>query len=303
MTRELVFVHGRSQQHRNADDLKRAWIDAWKLGLKKSNLELPIDEQAIRFPYYGDTLDGLVRGVPDTDLARVVVRGEDEDRQQQKFVAGVLDEIRLNAGISDEQVLAEADEELVERGPQNWPWVLAILRSIDRHLPGVSATSIALFTHDVYVYLRNPGVQDVIDRGVREAFSPGIETVVVGHSLGSVVSYRLMTREGEALEWTVPLYVTVGSPLAIGGIRRALRPISHPTCAQEWLNARDARDVVALYPLDADHFDIDPAIENKSDVSNHTTNRHGISGYLDDPVVARRIHDALVQPRMGSSGG
>jgi hypothetical protein len=60
-----------------------------------------------------------------------------------------------------------------------------------------------------------------------------------------------------------------------------------------WFNALDHRDIVALYPLDADHFGVEPAIENKTDVENHTDNRHGISGYLDDEVVARRIFDAL----------
>jgi hypothetical protein len=296
VSRELVFVHGRSQQHRNAEDLKKAWIDAWKQGLAKSSLQLPTGEDAIRFPYYGDTLDGLVRGVPESDLARVVVRGEDEDRQQQAFVAAVLDEIRRSQGISDEQVAVEAPGEVVERGPQNWPWVQGILKAIDRHVPGASATSLAVFTHDVYKYLGNPGIQDVIDNGVCEAFTAGVETVVVGHSLGSVVSYRLLNREGQKLGWVIPLYVTVGCPLAISAIKKALRPISDPKCVSGWFNARDDRDVVALYPLDAAHFDVDPAIKNKNDVRNRTNNRHGISGYLDDPVVARQIYDALIAP-------
>ena len=60
-----------------------------------------------------------------------------------------------------------------------------------------------------------------------------------------------------------------------------------------WFNAMDQRDVVALYPLDGTHFPIDPAIENKTDVDNDTENRHGISGYLTDKVVAKRIYDAL----------
>ena len=61
-------------------------------------------------------------------------------------------------------------------------------------------------------------------------------------------------------------------------------------------NALDQRDVVALYPLDSVNFPLDPAvpaIENKRDVRNKTDNRHGITGYLDDAEVARRIHEAL----------
>ena len=55
----------------------------------------------------------------------------------------------------------------------------------------------------------------------------------------------------------------------------------------------DERDVVALYPLDQSGFPIMPAIENKTDVDNHTENRAGIAGYLNDRVVAKRIYEAL----------
>jgi hypothetical protein len=60
-----------------------------------------------------------------------------------------------------------------------------------------------------------------------------------------------------------------------------------------WFNAFDPRDAVALYPLDTEHFDVEPSIENKADVRNDTPNCHGISGYLSDKDVARRIYDAL----------
>jgi hypothetical protein len=91
----------------------------------------------------------------------------------------------------------------------------------------------------------------------------------------------------------VPLYVTVGSPLGVGAIKQLIGRPRHPECAKGWFNAMDPRDVVALHPLDNAHFRVDPAIENKTDVDNATENRHGISGYLSDPEIARRIHAAL----------
>lgn len=90
--------------------------------------------------------------------------------------------------------------------------------------------------------------------------------------------------------------VTLGSPLAVTAIRNALRPIGHPSCAPAWFNPTDPRDVVALYPLQTQRFGVDPEIENKTDVHNETPNRHGIAGYLGDPVVAQRIHAALSAP-------
>jgi hypothetical protein len=132
-----------------------------------------------------------------------------------------------------------------------------------------------------------------MDDGVRSAFSPASETVVVAHSLGTVVAYNVLRRDGAELHLKVPLFVTLGSPLAISVVKKALRPIAHPRCVGRWFNAMDDRDVVALFPLTADHFEVDPAIENKVDVDNPTQNRHGISGYLGDPEVARRIYEAV----------
>ena len=123
---------------------------------------------------------------------------------------------------------------------------------------------------------------------------------MVGHSLGSVVAYNVCGSTGESARWKVPLLVTVGSPLAVTEIRKSLRsfaPCRCPSGVGAWFNAMDERDAVALYPLDAGNFPLDPinpAIENKRDVRNKTQNRHSISGYLDDADVAKRIHDALV---------
>lgn len=294
--KQLVFVHGRAQQGRDALAVKQEWIDTWKRGLAKNGLALPIPEDQIRFPFFGDTLDQLVHGATAEEAARVIVRGTEAGQEEKEFMRAYLAEVLEQTGVTEDQVRAVASAEVAERGPLNWGWVQAILSAIDTHVPGGSGASVALFTRDVYQYLKNPGLRDVIDAGVRQAFTPGVPTVVVGHSLGSVVSYNVLRRDGEAAGWQVPLYVTVGSPLAVKVIRNSLRPLRHPRCAKKWFNAMDDRDVVALYPLDRVHFDIDPAIENKTDVRNETDNRHGIRGYLDDAEVARRLHEALVGP-------
>ncbi len=89
-------------------------------------------------------------------------------------------------------------------------------------------------------------------------------------------------------------FITVGSPLGIKGIKRCLdRPLRSPGSVRNWFNAYDNRDVVALRPLDGQNFAVNPPIENKGDVMNFTDNRHGIIGYLADPVVARKIVEYL----------
>jgi hypothetical protein len=292
-------VHGRAQQDKEPAALKAEWLDALDTGLGKSGLRLPIGKGDVRFPYYGDTLAQLVAGVPPEVAAAIVVRGETTADDERRFIRSVLLQVQERVGISDAQLAAAVGPEVIERGPLNWEWLQGILRAIDRHVPYGSGASIALFTNDVYNYLRNNAVRQDIEAGVSASLTPGVETVIVGHSLGSVITYNLLRQEGEARGWQVPLYVTVGSPLGVTAIREALKSFATtrcPPCVTRWFNAMDTRDVVALYPLAPQHFPLDPAepaIDNYTRVRNGTENRHGIGGYLDDERVAREIYEAL----------
>src|SRR6185436_4971461 len=170
-------------------------------------------------------------------------------------------------------------------------WVQAILSAIDKHGGGMGQKTLEIFTRDVYLYANRAGVRDEIDRIVASQLTEE-PTVVVGHSLGTVVSYSVLSTDHRRLR--VPLYVTVGSPLGVRSVRDPFRPLRFPRPVDAWYNAFDNRDVVALYPLDAANFPVQPDIENHGAVNNHTANRHGILGYLDDPSVAKRILDALL---------
>jgi hypothetical protein len=297
--RQLVFVHGRAQEHKDATALKAEWLEALADGLEKSGLTLPIAETDVRFPYYGDTLFDLVDGKTADAAADVIVRGDAGDAEEERFARAIMREVQAKTGITDDQLAAVAGQEVLDRGPLNWEWFQGFLRAVDRYVPYGSGSSIALFTHDVYQYLKNSVIRETIETGVTTAIAPGVETVVVAHSLGTVVAYNLLRQQGHLRGWNCVLLVTVGSPLAIGEIRKTLKgfaPLRCPPCVKRWFNAIDERDVVALYPLESTWFPLDPAmpaIENKRDVRNKTRNRHGIAGYLDDAEVARRIHDAL----------
>jgi pimeloyl-ACP methyl ester carboxylesterase len=116
-------------------------------------------------------------------------------------------------------------------------------------------------------------------------------TVVVGHSLGTVVAYEVLRGHKSN---DVSRFITVGAPLGIRAIRRRLAaPLTMPGGVRDWYNAFDKRDVVALYPLDASNFAITPPIRNFSEVLNFTENHHGIAGYLDGAEVASEIRNAM----------
>jgi hypothetical protein len=286
---KLIFVHGRSQHGKNPTQLQEQWEAALSTGLQRANLEMPKDVE-ISFPFYGNRLDELLKQLDAPLVSDVTRRGAKPDSSEAAFRGELLYEIAQDARVTDSEIQSKYRGAPQEKGPLNWEWVQAILKALDKTPLGEFA--IDSFTRDVYVYLTNKSVRKAIDGIVIASLSKG-PCVVVGHSLGSVVAYNVLRDASPAIE--VNKYVTVGSPLGLKAIRRRLdAPLAMPGCVKGWFNALDERDVVALHPLDSVNFNINPSIENKTDVNNHTDNRHGISGYLDDAVVARTIHDAVL---------
>jgi hypothetical protein len=284
----LVFIHGRAQEGRNPKEVLEEWVSALESGLDKSGLKLSIDPSAVVLPYFGDKLFNLTKNLGEIDET-AIARGSPTIDPILAFQAAALEDIRRSAGISDAEVQALVEGDATSLGPENWPWVMAVVRAIDRWRPGTSANAIELLLRDVYVYCTRRGVADAIDEVVRADIVPE-PTVVVAHSLGTVVAYNILRNDPRSLQ--VRALVTVGSPLAIRAVRKNLVPLKSPK-TEAWFNAFDPRDIVALNPLNAANFPVIPEIENKVDVDNFTDNRHGISGYLSDPAVARTIHRAL----------
>ena len=286
----LVFIHGRDQQGKDPAALKAEWIAALASGAKKISRTLPSQLEVV-FPYYGDKLDELTQRADIPLASDIQARGESAVNEDfLSFQAEVAESLRVAAGVTDQQVDTEYGANPKPKGPLNWEWVQALLRGIDKHGGGVNEATLQTFTRDVFLYTRRAGVRDEIDRIVADVLSVN-PTVVVAHSLGTVVAYSVLRNDRRALQ--VPLLVTVGSPLGVRAIRDQFKPLRRPQPVGAWYNAFDPRDVVALYPLDSNNFPITPNVENAANVNNATSNRHGIAGYLDDPGVAGRILDAL----------
>jgi hypothetical protein len=297
--KELVFVHGRSQQGRVPAELKQEWIAGLERGFAKIGKTLPIPESAIHLPFYGNALDDLVHDVTQSDAASVIAQGAGTEEAPDHYAADAAEMIREIAAANSIQTIHEEDlteQDLagdtvyVQQGAENWRITLALLRALDK-VPGINAGAVALATRDVFRYLRQSGVSIPINKGVMDILQPGTETVVVSHSLGTVVCYNLLRTPGT--NFKITQFVTLGSPLAITPIKRALAPLGWPQAViGKWFNARDPRDVVALFPLIPKKFPAQP-ITDKSTVENRHDDPHSIEDYLGDPDVARCIYDAL----------
>jgi hypothetical protein len=286
---KLIMIHGRDQQGKDPKELRKTWIDTLKKGLHKSGLSLP-DELEIIFPFYGDLLDSLVNPEQIGKTIEGIIAKGVLPAPQLSFFQDLLLEIAHNGKVSESQISASFTGPVTEKGPLNWEWVHTIIRAIDERTPWGDAT-LKRFTYDAFIYLTMPNIRQRINDFVVSAIDDQ-PCVVVGHSLGSVVGYDVLSTHKTA---QVKKYITIGSPLGLRAMRSKLKtPIGMPACvADGWYNAYDDQDVVALNPLDSNYFDITPEIENNDRVNNGTDNHHGITGYLNDKAVAEQIYLAL----------
>jgi len=285
----VLFIHGRAQEGKDPVALKKNWIETLDKGLTAAGVSLPSDV-SFDFPFYGDKLDEFTADANLPTPADVASKGSGQNRKFEEFMQSALDEIYKGSQITQADVEALVDDDGIgEKGIQNWGWVQAIARAIDNRYPGFAEATIEQFLRDVYLYVNTPGVARGIDAIIEDMLTDE-PTVVVGHSLGSVVGYKVILNNMSRMNFRK--YVTVGSPLGLKAISSKLGIPENPL-SKGWYNAYDDGDIVALNPLNEKYFPTDPPIVNNDGVQNHTDNQHGIIGYLNDANVANAIADGL----------
>ncbi|WP_119271036.1 alpha/beta hydrolase [Taklimakanibacter deserti] len=285
----VLMIHGRAQGGLDPAALKATWVKTLADGFRGHGRQLP-GNLAFDFPYYGDLLDEFTSKAKLRTPDEVVAKGPGEDRDFEAFEKSVLLEMKKEMQISDDEVDAVRSPVAGEKGVENWGWVQAIARILDRHVTPASEFTIATFLKDVYLYLTKRSVRRAIDKTVEDLLTDE-PTIIISHSLGTVVAYNIV--KAHKADINLKKFVTVGSPLGITAISSRLGVIENPAAAVGWYNAYDERDVVALNPLDSSYFPTDPLIMNNNGVQNHTANRHGIVGYLNDAGVAANVISGL----------
>jgi hypothetical protein len=167
---------------------------------------------------------------------------------------------------------------------------------IEKTIPGSGEKLANAFLRQAGAYLSKPGLFDEINAIVKEqVFTPFQDlsrTVVVTHSLGTIVGYVLLRKM--APDEKLPLFVTLGSPLGIGTVQKRIQgPFLKPRVATHWLNGSDPEDFVALRPeLTAATFG-SAEIENVSNLENGDENAHSITQYLSHQEISAPILKAL----------
>lgn len=293
---KVIFVHGRDQQDQAPRQLRANWLTAWEKGLAKSKLSLP-PEDSIHTPYYADTLFELMQKLMQAKKGPATRSGYDgiNEAQELEFTKRYLEEIAMANATTFEERMDVKNMVEEERGLLNWGAVQKLLGFLDKkNIFGDYPLKVA--TRDVFVYLTQNHIKEAVNSIVENTFD-ATPCVVVGHSLGSIITYLVLKNNPH---YQVKKYITIGSPLGVTSLAKHLElPLIMPECIRgdardRWYNVYDERDFIALRPLDKKHFDNGFDIVNSTHVKNHTANRHGIAGYLDDEIIAKTIYDAML---------
>jgi hypothetical protein len=235
---KIVAVHGIGQQYLGEEQLKREWLPALKDGLARAGAKKLSSDDDLFCAFYGDIFRPPGKaggGSPSLD--------SEEESWDAELLQGMWAEAaRVDESVSSPDAQAKVGTpNLVQRA------LLALSNS--KFFAGLTTKMMALDLKQVRNYLHDPQLRAAIQGCVVRAVTPETR-ILIGHSLGSIVAYEAACAHPE---WTLGVFLTLGSPLGIPNLifqRLVPKPESGvgawPRCAARWVNLADGGDIVAL---------------------------------------------------------
>lgn len=256
---QILMIHGIGQQQETADALEATLLPALSGGIRIAGFAEEADRLRLppslpgrieaRVAFYGDLF--LVKGSQGEGI-------DDLDPDQQRLADALAVEMLRNAASRSRrpQARAVAERELrildPAAGEAQGPGAVArvVMNSLAK-VPWIApigmnvASWLKATLVQVTRYLSEPALREEVQRRLTALLSEET-SVMIGHSLGSVVAYEAVHRLGRPL----PLLVTLGSPLGLRNIvhGRLAPPASFPPQVRRWVNVADLDDYIASEP-------------------------------------------------------
>ncbi|GAQ67490.1 hypothetical protein SsS58_07945 [Streptomyces scabiei] len=315
---QLVFVHGIGGL-RDAKAERQQWLRALATGVRAAGRAELVSALTqgwladVRFADYSDLFNarGAQGGAPGGEL------DPSDEQVLSGLLEAMLDELAEqyppDSGTRDARFIEQARHQLDAvssdgraQGVGEFGRRLVAVTTTLLQLPGLrqgaqwaGGQAFALQLSQVARYLNRHGDRAALGAAIRsrvlEGLDPTRPLVVVSHSLGTVVAYEAL----HEYEGPVALWVTLGSPLALGGVvlqRLVPRPPSCPEGVGAWHNFWDRNDVVVGRPRLADW--IAPSARGvkaqTAPVKSGGLWTHTATKYLEHAEVAGPIAEALL---------
>lgn len=277
----LVVTHGRSHEFEIPTSTQRPLEDALRFGLERVR---PPDftDVPVSLAFYGDDWR------PDAgELERVAGAESLEPTELQRAIAA---DMLAAAG----ETVAPGKDALEGLG---WGSLNGLVTRLDQHLH-LGDAIVRWFLEDIERYFTDPlrrasAIASVVDA----VAAAGDDVVLLGHSLGSVVTYDALH---ERPDLPVRGFITLGSPLGLPTIRRRLQARQFPSGVARWVNVFDPRDFVTGREPLREHF---PAADGRAVEDLETEGRppsltsltapHDGTVYLSSIALARALRDMI----------
>jgi hypothetical protein len=285
----LAFVHGINNEGETPASIEGAWWDALERGWYAAGLASK-QRPGITVGYYADLLAG-------TTKSAAVEMGP--SATSTGLAAGLLQEYADAAGVTAGElaaITAETGEppEAVAHGIPHEGWIVNFASALERILPIKGKLMASLFLRQAVTYINDRVLAAQIDRRVASSIfeERPDPVVVVAHSLGTVVAYRVLANANFARR-DVALFVTLGSPLSVRMFKSIL-PVrgSMPTPPiRRWFNSRHTEDFVTLGRGIIEQSIGFQGVQDSTEVVGNDPDRHSIVQYLSSPTIAKVIHE------------
>lgn len=278
----ILVVHGIGQEREGPSTLQARLFPALRDGILRAGAD--IDPDDVSFASYGE----LFR--PESEFLAPAPRYDASDVQpgyEEELLAALWE----RAAECDRAVIPP-DEEVLSRTPAVARRALAAL-SRSKFLAGVAESAFIGDLKQVSTYFGDKKMRAAVQEKVAGAIADNTR-VIVGHSLGSVVSYEVLFAHPHQ---QVGALVTLGSPLGLRNVvfdRLAPAPaaVAGSTRAmgawppiRMWGNVADSGDVVAAVE------DLRPLFGNEiRQLRVHNgAKAHDMTSYLTDPRTGELI--------------
>jgi len=238
----IVGVHGIAQQFKGGYQLGSVWFDALRDGLKAAGYRAAADALAptdLRVAFFGDLFrpKGAKAGGEPPYTAADVKPGPERDLLKSWYSAAVEQDPSLGPPAGAKGPGRVAAQVMLARLLQSQTFAGAAQRALIGNLKQVTR------------FLADTAVKDQVLGRVHEEVDDSTRAMI-GHSLGSVVTYEYLCRYRPS---SVELLVTLGSPLGIPNLifdKLTPTPVdgvgAWPAGVAGWINVADLDDIVAL---------------------------------------------------------
>lgn len=294
--KQLILVHGIKQEGKTADGLTVEWLKGLRALATDAGWPKPVE---VTMPFFGDVLFNMTEEGAKS-ARNLVAQGNGQEIEELNVSSDYAEEAADKAGLTIAQIDQAEAEILAEEGgaaelvvPQGSivhnRRTKAILRLIEKISPFHGDIALRILGQ-AHAYLKRDDVAEAVDDIVRPFLDTPEEKVVIAHSLGTIVTYKILRDLGAAAN--VKLYMTLGSPLGLASVKKELSPdLSFPKGVKRWINGGDPDDFVAMRTELKGIFKGD--IIDLGGIKNGDEDKHAIVDYLSNKTVYEPIMDAM----------